>query len=88
MSCASMRVQTVVQGAGIVTALAFSPDSRSSPFRWLLRIHLTCESNRALVSASMGRTARVTLIKDTKKDGTNFSLLSFLQSQDTNYLVY
>ncbi|KAL2233316.1 SEC12-like protein 2 [Sesamum indicum] len=53
ISSASMRLQTVVRKAhlGLVTALAFSRDSR------------------ALVSASLDSSARVTLIKDKKKDG-------------------
>ncbi|GFP86166.1 putative late blight resistance protein homolog r1a-6 [Phtheirospermum japonicum] len=54
LSCANMRVQSVVRKAhlGLVTALAFSLDSR------------------ALVSASLDSSARVTLIKDNKnKDG-------------------
>ncbi|XP_051148742.1 SEC12-like protein 2 [Andrographis paniculata] len=52
---AGMRVHTVVKKAhlGLVTALAFSPDSR------------------ALLSASLDSSARVTLIKDKKQGGTN-----------------
>ncbi|KAL3631128.1 hypothetical protein CASFOL_024112 [Castilleja foliolosa] len=63
LSCASMRVQTVVRKAhlGLVTALAFSLDSR------------------ALVSASLDSSARVTLIKDNKKkDGMSLSTILFV----------
>ncbi|XP_047964936.1 SEC12-like protein 2 [Salvia hispanica] len=53
ISSANMRVQTVTKKAhlGLVTALAFAPDSR------------------ALVSASLDSSSRVTLIKDVKKGG-------------------
>ncbi|KAH6762921.1 hypothetical protein C2S52_020354 [Perilla frutescens var. hirtella] len=56
---ANMRVQTVLKKAhlGLVTALAFSPDSR------------------AVVSASLDSSSRVTLIKDKKKDGTNLWII-------------
>ncbi|KAL3824260.1 hypothetical protein ACJIZ3_020289 [Penstemon smallii] len=58
ISSASMRVQTTVKKAhlGLVTALAFSHDSR------------------ALISASLDSSARVTLIED-KKDGTNWWII-------------
>ncbi|KAL3654209.1 hypothetical protein CASFOL_003890 [Castilleja foliolosa] len=63
LSCANMRVQSVVRKAhlGLVTALAFSADSR------------------ALVSASLDSSARVTLIKDNKKkDGMSLWTILFV----------
>ncbi|KAK6122347.1 hypothetical protein DH2020_043967 [Rehmannia glutinosa] len=62
LSSASMRVHTVVKKAhlGLVTALAFSLDSR------------------ALVSASLDSSARVTLIQDKKKDGMSLWVILFI----------
>ncbi|KAL1568573.1 SEC12-like protein 2 [Salvia divinorum] len=59
ISSANMRVQTVSKKAhlGLVTALAFAPDSR------------------ALVSASLDSSSRVTLIKDVKKGITLWIIL-------------
>ncbi|XP_076892303.1 SEC12-like protein 2 [Bidens hawaiensis] len=59
---ASMKVHTVVKKAhlGLVTALAFSRDSR------------------ALVSASLDSSARVTQIKETKKSGLNIWIILFI----------
>ncbi|EYU30065.1 hypothetical protein MIMGU_mgv1a008031mg [Erythranthe guttata] len=62
MSSARMRVLTVVKKAhlGLVTALAFSLDSR------------------ALVSASLDSSARVTLIKDKKENGNGLWIIALL----------
>ncbi|KAL6505807.1 hypothetical protein OROHE_023186 [Orobanche hederae] len=62
LSSVDMRVQSVVRKAhlGLVTALAFSLDSR------------------ALVSASLDSSARVTLIKDKKKDGMSSWTILFI----------
>lgn len=62
LSSTSMQVQTIVKKAhlGLVTALAFSQDSR------------------ALISASLDSSARVTLIKDKKKKGSNLWIILFI----------
>nr|GFB44766.1 sec12-like protein 2 [Tanacetum cinerariifolium] len=59
LSAGSMKVQTVVKKAhlGLVTALAFSQDSR------------------ALASASLDSSARVTQMKETKKNGFNIWII-------------
>ncbi|XP_076932414.1 SEC12-like protein 2 [Bidens hawaiensis] len=59
---ASMKVHTVVKKAhmGLVTALAFSRDSR------------------ALASASLDSSAKVTQIKETKKSGLNIWIILFI----------
>ncbi|XP_073059445.1 SEC12-like protein 2 [Primulina eburnea] len=62
LSSTNMQVRTIVKKAhlGLVTALAFSQDSR------------------ALISASLDSSARVTLIKDTKKKGVNLWIILFV----------
>ncbi|PWA96434.1 quinoprotein alcohol dehydrogenase-like superfamily [Artemisia annua] len=59
LNAGSMKVQTIVKKAhlGLVTALAFSQDSR------------------ALASASLDSSARVTQIKETKKNGFNIWII-------------
>ncbi|KAL8225549.1 hypothetical protein R6Q57_018106 [Mikania cordata] len=71
LNASSMKVHTVVKRAhlGLVTALAFSRDSR------------------ALASASLDSSARVTQIKEAKKDGLNIwiILLIFLLAASLYY---
>ncbi|KAE9450652.1 hypothetical protein C3L33_17448, partial [Rhododendron williamsianum] len=69
INSANMHVQNVVRKAhlGLVTALMFSEDS--SLLNMLLIVKHVAFIYRALVSASLDSSARVTVIKDAKKNG-------------------
>lgn len=77
-----MQIQTVIKRAhlGIVTALAFSPDSRFEldVYIFFLLLEICCQAVivvvasvfRALASVSMDSSARVTIIEEKKTSGT------------------